>query len=288
MTKQARERRPRQSRDQSGKNAFDLYAPSRPGSHAQILEAWTTTSYKGVQNLRRNGKLTRALENRPYLPNIGNDAERINRGIATFMQRRAPRAPVIPRQMQMLDDPPKFLYRGLNGPLAKRFLKDKHIQDNGYLAFSREPGPARFFAVKKWSPFDRNSGVILVLPIKTVPTGTPWIWFIADAIADGQAFNSYKTTRRYTNMSLSIMDEKEVLLPPGRVVAVKRATAAERKACGLIRVPVHVYMIAYYPNMSSKSLAGKKIMLKAGLPARNSMGQLKNDVSLQMYRNLFT
>jgi len=254
-----------------------------PRSQADGVAMWTSKAYKGVQDMRRRGHPAPTMNTGAGSSGYSADiATKINARIATYMQRKALRAPSIPRG---IDPAPTVLLRGLHGPLAKKIISQKYLVDDGYIAFTRNPFIAKRFAKSQWYRRFAGTSVILVLVTSMVPAGTPWIWFQGDSWELPP--DSSKTKRRYTGMDISEVEEGEVLMPPGRLVIVGRVTGKEKKSIGLSNSPVPIYKVMYYPDASAKSLTGKRIMLKPGRPHLNSEAPDTNTIALNMYRALY-
>lgn len=163
---------------------------------------WTTRTYRNVQNARRQG----------ITPN--NNAKRVNRYVSQAFRNSGVRAPVIPREFTVQPNKnlvqtnkrPKYLYRGVHGHQAEKYVKDGKFRDRGYIAFSRRQGVASSFAS------GGRPSIVMRLNLDSVPRGTPWIWFKTSSIKKG-----------LRNAHVSNIDEGEVLLPPGTLRMRPRA-----------------------------------------------------------------
>jgi hypothetical protein len=230
---------------------------------------WTSYGYRNIQDLKRKGRLQESWHgfgprSKKFRSVREKNARQVNQRVATFMQQKAHKSPTLPRYIPNLTT----LYRGMHGPLATKIMKDGFLDDKGYIAFSRSMPIARSFASKLWF----IKGIVLVLRTKDVPPGTPWIFFNkvergkklpTQSIFNDDSIN-LKGHRRRTNMAPSVLDEGEVLLPPGRIVLKRKYTKQEAlntlKIKPKFSMPVpHVYEVAYIPDKLAASTGGHYI-----------------------------
>jgi hypothetical protein len=208
------------------------------------ISEWTTGAYRQVQNARRQPGQSTPSEN----------TERINRYVAQAFRNHGTRAPVIPREFTVqwkgtVGSPvtnarPRYLYRGIHNPLADTLIKTGELKDAGYMAFSRNPSTASEFASKD------NQGIVIRLPIDSIPRGTPWLWFKSG------------NTKYNRNVYTSNIDEDEVLLPPG-TVRLRTST--------LVKVhngdpTIWDSEIEYIPDPQAASLTGARMYRKSAQP----------------------
>jgi hypothetical protein len=250
-----------EGKSESKSESKSIAKRGRKMSQSQGVIEWTSNPYRNVQNLRRLGNI--GEDNFTGIPKFGRvrKAVQVNQRVATYMQRRALRAPIIPRELQ--SDPPRVLMRGLHGPFADAIKKNGYFVDDGYVAFTRHVETATRFA--------HPSGIVLLLNLSDIPHGTPYIWFqslnmknLTDIFESERAGRRKTISVRQKNMQLSFMEEGEVLLPPGRLILWRKVPARRRRSLGL--KGFIVWEIQYIPNMSARSLKGQRIMLKAGRP----------------------
>lgn len=191
------------------------------------LTSWTTAMYRDVQAHRRAG--TR--------PDVKTETERIDRYLAQHMRNSALRTPEMPPGTE---SPPRYLYRGVCDT-ASLFSK-RYFREPGFISFSRDKMVAdrfakqlkmteySFFPIRK-CPASRD--YILRLSVRDLVPGIPWIWF------------SPKASR-----TASVIDESEVLFPPGYFKVLKRTG--------------RLLDVEYVPDTNARSFAGKKIVRRLG------------------------
>jgi hypothetical protein len=199
----------------------------KPSSY---LTTWTTPAYKNVQRHRRQGTF----------PSIKSETERINRYVAQFMRNSALKTPEMPAGMETR---PMYLWRGVcdtDGTL--KLASRRYIRDQGFVAFSIDKDVANRFAKQmKMSEYSliperrcpQGADYMLKLKVSSLPVGIPWIWF------------SDKRRRRQ-NQSPSVINEAEVLFPPGRLTIVRRMR--------------RTLEVEYTPDWRSTSFTGKRIV----------------------------
>ena len=119
------------------------------------------------------------------LRNGGTNARLHCNHLAKFFQRLPTRAPKGSGSTYVL-------YRGVTNPTSETFRRSGFIHELGYLAFSGNKDIAKSFG-----------GLVFRLYVKDVEKGTPWLWF-------NKSIGSHVPT------------EEEVLLPPGRLLALPR------------------------------------------------------------------
>lgn len=226
-----------------------------PRSMARYLTKWTTEAYRNVQNARR-----KPAEHSSPRYNV----LKVNRYIAQAMRDHGTRVPVIPRQFtvhwnrtlgsSLYNVRPKYLFRGLHNPLASEFLKTGTLHDAGYMAFSRHLDKAAEFA-------GTREGVILKLPIDSIPPNTPWLWFTS-----GKKYNR--------NVHKSNIEEQEVLLPPGTLQRIpdyyeETGTPFENRYqndntnnYNNSKI-IDIFRVRFIPDMQATSLKGKRIYRKS-------------------------
>lgn len=220
---------------------------------------WTSYGYRNIQDLKRKGRLQESRwfgpRRKKFRSTREKTARQVNQRLATFMQQKAHKSPQMPRYITQL----YTLYRGMHGPLAKKIIRDGFLDDKGYIAFSRSMPIARRFA---------GTGIMLVLRVKDVPHGTPWVFFNKVQLDDRKPLFSdngldLKMHRRRTNMAPSVLDEGEVLLPPGRLVLKRKYTKKEAERVLNIRsiqwLMPSVYEVAYIPDKLAASTGGHYI-----------------------------
>ena len=240
-------------------------------SQQKGLTTWTSGMYRDVQDMRRTGSVQsiNPWDNGLIRPDAlrRKAARQVNERIATYLQRRALRAPITPRDLQV----PRVLMRGIHGPLAAALKKQRFLVDDGYIAFTRFASIASRFALR--------DGIVLILRISDVPQGTPWLWFeemkeneFGQFYGQMNGGREHRSTRRrrfgdrQSDTASSMVEEGEVLLPPGRLILAKRVTGQQRTQLGL-RGHRHVWEVQYIPDLQARSLGGHRIMLKAGRPS---------------------
>jgi len=190
---------------------------------------WTTGIYRNIQNSRRKSSS-------PKNPGV----ERINRYLAQTMRNTALRVPTVPRGYENINN----LYRGIHGPIAKKLLENGEFRDKGYIAFSRDPAVSNLFGANV-----DNGGITLKIPVRTIPKGTPWIWF-----RNKNSGNVINKTSKNRNIHTSNEDEKEVLLPPGTIRLVDKNAASKGKTLNLEAI--------YIPNANATSIRGSRMRRK--------------------------
>lgn len=260
-------------------------APAASGvdrmSQQKGLTTWTSGMYRDVQNMRRTGSIqsVNPWDNGLIRPDAlrRKAARQVNERIATYLQRRALRAPITPRDLQV----PRVLMRGIHGPLAAALKKQRFLVDDGYIAFTRFASTASQFALRDGivSRFALRDGIVLILRVSDVPQGTPWLWFegmkenefgqFYGQLYGGREDRSTRRRRfgdRQSDTASSMIEEGEVLLPPGRLILAKRVTGQQKTQLGL-RGHRHVWEVQYLPDLQARSLGGHRIMLKAGRPS---------------------
>ena len=163
-----------------------------PNAHAEseslkkVASVWTSELYIVVQNAMRRGA------------SVGARAERLRAELATYMLLLSLRSPTLPRQAQQT----QYLYRGISGSSAVRLQSDGVLHDQGFISFSTDLQVASSFTLSH-----ESNGMLLKLPIKSLPKGTPWLWF------------------GYNGVVSEAPGEHEVLLPPGMLKLITHGNA---------------------------------------------------------------
>lgn len=125
--------------------------------------------------------------------NSKNAPSAINASIAKFFRNYAARAPALPPGLPS-NTPPVYLWRGTHGKFARDLRERGSTADGGYISLSTSFMVARNFR--------SGHGIIMRIRRDSIPIGTPWVWY---------------DTRKIRS---SISAEREVLLPPGKIVLV--------------------------------------------------------------------
>lgn len=212
-------------------------------SHA--ITDWTSGLYREVQNARRKGAT------------LQKNSKRVNTHLAQYFRDTHIRAPYRPKMLGYNADnrwlrkakPLMYLYRGLHGPLANKFVFKGKIVDKGYMAFSRDLDVASDFAEKN------NFGIVLELAIDSIPPGTPWLWY------------NYKLqAKKGSNAHKSHAMEDEVLLPPGTLERVGPSNS----------ISEDLHRVRYIPDIDATSANGKRMYRKK--KSTNSTNNNTNDL----------
>lgn len=164
--------------------AGDLLVGQRKRAARSAVMGWTSGPYINVQAVRR-GQRTQYLSD---------DGQQINHGVRTYLRKYALRAPAMPPGR-----PAYKLYRGvkMDEQTLAATVRAGRLLDPGYIAFSRDVVAAQRFA----------HPVLFVLDVRSVPRGTPWIWY-----------GGWDGVRTPKWMASEFPEENEVLLPPGALV----------------------------------------------------------------------
>ena len=162
--------------------AGDLLVGQRKRAAQSAVIGWTSGPYINVQAVRR-GQRTQYLSD---------DGQQINHGVRTYLRKYALRAPAMPPGR-----PAYKLYRGvkMGATAVAAMVRAGRLVDPGYIAFSRDVVVAQDFA----------KPVLFVLDVRSVPRGTPWIWY--------GGFDGVRSP-----LASGVPEENEVLLPPGALV----------------------------------------------------------------------
>jgi hypothetical protein len=229
---------------------------ARDPNHMNHVSGWTTHKYQIVQNKRRGSFETSKLKawisrmlgkkhDYGLLTTNLNPKEKvtsntINNAVSRHMRDHTLRVPNIPLNILKRRnknkknkntkntpvDPPRYLFRGVHGPIAKALRRYGTYHDKGFVATSVRKDVA--------DAFKSRSGLMMVFKIEDLAPGTPWIWFSPHASPQSQMVRSF-------------CDEAEVLLPPGTYTLGQKAGK-------------NVYWATYHPDRTSMSLKGKRIM----------------------------
>jgi len=135
-----------------------------------------------------------------------------NQLLNLYMKRHALRSPQMPPGEFVQGQEP-VLYRGIVswGKDTIRNILEKGVYvNNGYIAVTRDPNVATRFAAKRATANDVTGGLVFKIDARTgIPRGTPWIWYSSAPRRIQQHRNFNRSTYHA---------EKEVLLPPGRLL----------------------------------------------------------------------
>lgn len=171
----------------------------------KVFEWSTGPGYRGVRQVRLGTSNKDAVEK-----------QKLNKAIARFMSEFAHRAPEMPpRTPSSGPFNIKHLYRGTYGKAAATMIRNGYMDSKSYISFSPSAQVASSFthpvgAIQSSSPY------FMVLNRADVPHGTPWLWF-------QQGYHNKRWNRGSRTTRVIRHDqpfEREVLLPPGRLVAV--------------------------------------------------------------------
>jgi hypothetical protein len=223
----------------------------RQPNHRNHVAGWTTHKYRLVQNKRRgafetsklkawisrmlgkksdHGLITFNLD-----PKNTVTSNSINNAVSRHMREHTLRVPDMPLDILKSTkkknttkniDPPKYLFRGVHGPIAKALRRYGTYHDKGFVATSVRTEIA--------NSFKAGSGLMMVFKIEDLPIGTPWIWFSPHASPQSHMVPSY-------------CDEAEVLLPPGTYTLTQK-------------VGKNTYVATYRLDRAARSLKGNSIM----------------------------
>ena len=180
---------------------------------ADLATRWTQQNYKNVYEARQPNYVRgpanagwgyRAVKASSVdLPSI-RTGETVNESLARIMRTSALRAPQTPPGMER----PRYLYRGMHEIDISR----GYLDWPSYIATSYNPVMASHFSKGE------GQSIVFAFDLDDVPAGTPWIWFANPT--EPEKFHRITSTA----------EESEVLLPPGRIVAIPRfADVAEAK-----------------------------------------------------------
>ena len=178
-------------------------------------------------------------------------------------ERRALRAPEIPPGGRNNFDSVshRALYRGFTD-YGLRVGATFH--EKGYTAFSRDKSVAQNFSLKE---------SLMVLPLKKVAPGTPWLWFGKKSLSEGW-FNSIHPS------------EKEVLLPPGKFRIISRRQVGclpnnnydnNDYTCGYTE-----YQVSFTPDQKTPrrpNLLQKSSLKSAATPIKKSATPVKKSAT---------
>lgn len=183
------------------------------------LEQWTTIHHRDIQNAR--SRFTGSF--------IRPSVYQTNAALATYLSNHATRAPNTPRRWAEVT----CLYRGIHGMQADTLRKYGYMHAPGFIATSRSRSVSvRFMKMRK-------SSIMIKLDVKrSIPQGTPWIWF----------HNNNSNTEDENNPWSEVLED-EVLLPPGSLFVVPSGITHER-LYDLVRV---------FHNLSRSRLVQSKV-----------------------------
>ena len=176
----------------------------------QLVKQWTGGVYSSIRNERSSSQKMK-MKPEDYKVDallVGSSnsvhfSKVVDEALARYMRNKALRAPQTPPGQER----PRYLYRGMEmeEKPGERFMETGYLNPKGYIATSYDIVIASSFGLDPLLEFD----------LDLVPAGTPWIWFKGHSKAKG------KPQHRDTVVSLS-PEEKEVLLPPSRIVLVPK------------------------------------------------------------------
>lgn len=168
------------------------YGRFRPPVNASKAYEWTNRSIRETRERFLKGNLIDKRNQHDLMIDqaLGHAMRNQTRG-PLFVTLRAPDVGMRPGNSNR----PRYLYRGLSlGELGDVRTRG-YVESDSYIATSTDESIANSFA--------ENPSAIAQIDIRDIPEGTPWIWF-GPGISGG--------------------DEREVLLPPGMLVLVKKST----------------------------------------------------------------
>lgn len=248
--------------------------------HVNRVSEWTSHVYRDIQNARRGPMPKPLLKRMMNLKNMilkrgaysmsisvtkdmwPNDSSQklspkaVNQALAKHFKDHALRAPQMPRRYgwhrnNTVVPVPRYLYRGIHSPMSETLQKKGVLKDKGYIATSTDKRVSSSFA----DHFDEESnnnnnnnnvdGIILIIPIESIPKGTPWVWF--DYLLDDSSYHPQ------SNTIISMSDESEVLLPPGTIRLVEKTGKG-------------TYLASYEPDWNATSLSGRRIIASKQRP----------------------
>ena len=226
----------------------------RQTTHRNHVAGWTTHKYRLVQNKRRGSFETSALKSwitrmlgkkqydGPITINLNPrntvTSNSINNAISKHMREHTLRVPNMPINIRRRSNTnnsnnstkpievPKYLFRGVHGPIAKALRRTGTYHDKGFVATSVRKNIAE--------GFKSTAGLMMVFKIDDLVPGTPWIWFSPHASPQSHMVPSY-------------CDEAEVLLPPGAYTLGPK-------------LGKNIYLAGYHPDRAARSLGGKPIL----------------------------
>ena len=223
----------------------------------ELIANWTQDGwYRKIQDARRKLK----LPTMNYM--VGKNVIKRNAMISQYMRNAAWRAPQKPPKYSNV----RYLWRGVHGDQADEMRDDGYIDNNGYIAFSRNEQTAINFVKYDDDPASLAYGFLMRLDTRSIPKGTPWIWF-----------DTTKQKYRRGNKQYTIYagyDEAEVLLPPGRL----QLQGVERNNY----LQLDIYVVKYIPHTGSTSLLGKPIVQR-----RKSIDTSHENAATQWFSTLF-
>ena len=176
----------------------------------QLVKQWTGGVYSSIRNDRSSSLYLKPEDYKVDALLVGSSSTNsvhfskvVDEALARYMRNKALRAPQTPPGQER----PRYLYRGMEmeEKPRERFMKMGYLNPKGYVATSYDIGIAASFGRDPLLEFD----------LDLVPAGTPWIWFKGHSKAKG------KPQHRDTVVSLQA-EEREVLLPPSRIVLVPK------------------------------------------------------------------
>lgn len=203
---------------------------------------------------------------------LNDRAKKIEMYMAQYFRNSATLTPEAPQNLL-----PKniVLYRSIHGILAEQMIKNGFLDDNHYMAFSRSKTTSSGYLTKSSSLNEEGTDISFVLELKfgDIPPGTPLLWFkdILFGVLSKSKFERTWGKLGYVR-GYHHFDNKEVILPPGKLVPLDRrelhklhkygqyiSNQKERWNMNNLKVKDPI-RIRYVPNINSKSLNGKKII----------------------------
>jgi len=218
---------------------------TKQSRRSALIKEWTRTAgYQSVQAVRRRNNTATNYRD----PNTLDEARKVNRAISQYMRNSGLKTPITPDRKRL-----RYLYRGIHSAPAAKLLQTGRLKDAGFMAFSRSKTVPNTFLMG----VDK---VIVRIDVGSLPHGIPWLWF-SDEVHDYSNEESPTTPtldRFPRNFHRSYASsEREVLLPPGRLVLGKKVSDV-------------MYDAVYVPDTRAKSIDKKPIIRRVGPPRLDS------------------
>lgn len=218
---------------------------TKKSRRSALIKEWTRTSgYQAVQAVRRRNNTVANYRD----PNKLDEARKVNRAISQYMRNSGLKTPITPDRKRL-----RYLYRGIHSAPAAKLLQTGRLKDPGFMAFSRSKTVPNAFLMGVHK-------VIVRIDVGSLPHGIPWLWF-SDEVHDYSNEESPTTPtldRFPRNVHRSYASsEREVLLPPGRLVLGKKVSDG-------------MYDAVYVPDTMAKSIEKKPIIRRVGPPRLDS------------------
>lgn len=218
---------------------------TKKSRRSALIKEWTRTAgYQAVQAVRRRNNTAANYRD----PNTLNQARKVNRAISQYMRNSGLKTPITPDRTRL-----RYLYRGIHSTPAAKLLQTGRLKDAGFMAFSRSKTVPNAFLMG-------DDKVIIRIDVGSLPHGIPWLWF-SDEVYDYSNEESPTTSTRDRfprNVHRSYTSsEREVLLPPGRLVLGKKVSDG-------------MYDAVYVPDTMAKSIDKKPIIRRVGPPRLDS------------------